>query len=138
MPYPRNKKAKILENLRAEVIEAIEDKKNADPVIAYGDPYQIAKGISLGQDWGMQPANWYIRTFNSDKRSALMDIDRLLTILLVFLAAASALGVWYGNYVRTYLEREVRQLIKVQDLGTFQRFLKMCTGRALSPSRKKQ
>ncbi len=36
---------------------------------------------------------------------------------------------WCGNYVRTYLERDVRQLIKVQDLGTFQRFLKLCAGR---------
>jgi len=36
---------------------------------------------------------------------------------------------WYGNYVRTYLERDVRQLINVRDLGTFQRFLKLCAGR---------
>lgn len=36
---------------------------------------------------------------------------------------------WHGNYVRTYLERDVRQLINVQDLGTFQRFLKLCAGR---------
>lgn len=36
---------------------------------------------------------------------------------------------WHGNYVRTYLERDVRQLLKVQDLGTFQRFLKLCAGR---------
>ncbi len=36
---------------------------------------------------------------------------------------------WHGNYVRTYLERDVRQLIRVQDLGTFQRFLKLCAGR---------
>ncbi len=36
---------------------------------------------------------------------------------------------WYGNYVRTYLERDVRQLINVQDIGTFQRFLKLCAGR---------
>ena len=36
---------------------------------------------------------------------------------------------WYGNYVRTYLERDVRQLINVHDLGTFQRFLKLCAGR---------
>ena len=36
---------------------------------------------------------------------------------------------WYGNYVRTYLERDVRQLIKVQDLRMFQRFLKLCAGR---------
>ena len=37
--------------------------------------------------------------------------------------------LWHGNYARTYLERDVRQLIKVQDLGTFQRFLKSCAGR---------
>ncbi len=36
---------------------------------------------------------------------------------------------WYGNYVRTYLERDVRQLVRVQDLNTFQRFLKLCAGR---------
>ncbi|MGB5097939.1 MAG: ATP-binding protein [Porticoccaceae bacterium] len=36
---------------------------------------------------------------------------------------------WHGNYVRTYLERDVRQLINVQDLATFQRFLKLCAGR---------
>jgi len=37
--------------------------------------------------------------------------------------------LWYGNYVRTYLERDVRQLIKVQDLSQFQRFLRLCAGR---------
>jgi len=37
---------------------------------------------------------------------------------------------WHGNYVRTYLERDVRQLINVRDLGTFQRFLKLCAGRS--------
>ena len=37
--------------------------------------------------------------------------------------------LWYGNYVRTYLERDVRQLINVRDLGVFQRFLKLCAGR---------
>ena len=36
---------------------------------------------------------------------------------------------WYGNYITTYVERDVRQLISVRDLSTFQRFLKMCAGR---------
>ncbi len=31
--------------------------------------------------------------------------------------------------MRTYLERDVRQLIKVLDLGTFQRFLRLWAGR---------
>lgn len=37
--------------------------------------------------------------------------------------------IWYGNYVRTYVEREVRQMINVRDLSVFQRFLRMCAGR---------
>jgi len=37
--------------------------------------------------------------------------------------------VWYDNYVRTYLERDLRQLSSVQDLALFQRFLKLCAGR---------
>lgn len=38
-------------------------------------------------------------------------------------------GGWYGNYVQTYLERDVRQLIDVRDLSQFQRFLRLCAGR---------
>ncbi len=36
---------------------------------------------------------------------------------------------WYANYVRTYLERDVRQLVNVRDLTQFQRFLRLCAGR---------
>ena len=46
-------------------------------------------------------------------------------------------GIWFGNYVRTYVEREVRQMINVRDLSAFQRFLRMCaarTGRLLNLS----
>lgn len=38
-------------------------------------------------------------------------------------------SIWYGNYVENYLERDVRQLINVRDLGTFQRFVRMCAAR---------
>ncbi|MEJ2388099.1 MAG: ATP-binding protein [Chromatiaceae bacterium] len=37
---------------------------------------------------------------------------------------------WYANYVQTYLERDVRQLINVRDLTQFQRFLRLCAGRS--------
>ena len=37
---------------------------------------------------------------------------------------------WYANYVATYLERDVRQLIAVRDLVQFQRFVKMCAARS--------
>ncbi len=36
---------------------------------------------------------------------------------------------WFSAYVATYLERDVRQLVRVQDLSRFQRFLRLCAGR---------
>ncbi len=35
----------------------------------------------------------------------------------------------YPSYINTYVERDVRQLINVGDLGTFQKFLSLCAGR---------
>jgi predicted AAA+ superfamily ATPase len=35
----------------------------------------------------------------------------------------------YRNYVQTYLERDLRQIINVKDLSVFQKFLKLCAGR---------
>lgn len=36
---------------------------------------------------------------------------------------------WFASYVATYVERDVRQILKVQDLSTFQRFLRLCAAR---------
>lgn len=38
-------------------------------------------------------------------------------------------GDWFASYVATYLERDVRQVLNVQDLSVFQRFLRLCAGR---------
>ncbi len=35
----------------------------------------------------------------------------------------------YANYIRTYVERDVRQLKNISDLNLFQRFLQLCAGR---------
>ncbi|MGM0451863.1 MAG: ATP-binding protein [Thermodesulfobacteriota bacterium] len=36
---------------------------------------------------------------------------------------------WYANYIETYLERDVRQLVNVRDLTSFRRFVRLCAGR---------
>lgn len=36
---------------------------------------------------------------------------------------------WYSDYIMTYVERDLRQLINVQDLQSFHRFVKMCAAR---------
>lgn len=36
---------------------------------------------------------------------------------------------WFANYMATYVERDVRQLLAVRELGLFQTFVKMCAAR---------
>ncbi len=36
---------------------------------------------------------------------------------------------WYNNYIRTYLERDVRMLKNISDLSLFQTFIGLCAGR---------
>jgi uncharacterized protein len=36
---------------------------------------------------------------------------------------------WLPNYIRTYIERDVRQLKNISNLNTFDRFIKLCAGR---------
>jgi predicted AAA+ superfamily ATPase len=38
-------------------------------------------------------------------------------------------SVWLQDYVSTYLERDVRQILNIRDLATFQRFIQLCAGR---------
>ncbi len=38
-------------------------------------------------------------------------------------------GSWLDSYIQLYVERDVRQLINVRDLGTFRRFVRLCAGR---------
>ncbi len=37
--------------------------------------------------------------------------------------------IWIQDYISTYLERDVRQILNIQDLSTFQRFVQLCAGR---------
>ena len=37
---------------------------------------------------------------------------------------------WFANYVATYIERDVRQLVYVRDLNVFQRFVRLCAARS--------
>ena len=39
-------------------------------------------------------------------------------------------AVWLSAYVSAYVERDVRQLLNVQDLDGFQRFVRLCAGRS--------
>ena len=36
---------------------------------------------------------------------------------------------WYSAYVTAYVERDVRQMLQIHELETFQRFVRLCAGR---------
>lgn len=36
---------------------------------------------------------------------------------------------WYANYVMTYIERDVRQIVNIRNLSAFRRFLRLCAAR---------
>jgi len=36
---------------------------------------------------------------------------------------------WFPNYIRTYIERDVRQIKNIENLGLFERFIRLCAGR---------
>ncbi|RKZ01444.1 AAA family ATPase [Candidatus Fermentibacteria bacterium] len=38
-------------------------------------------------------------------------------------------GIWAGNYIRSYVERDVRRYINVKNLSVFQRFIGLCAAR---------
>ncbi|MEZ5070624.1 MAG: ATP-binding protein [Bacteroidales bacterium] len=44
-------------------------------------------------------------------------------------AAKTDVGRFYANYIRTYVERDVRLLRNISDLYAFERFLRLCAGR---------
>lgn len=66
---------------------------------------RVKKGPSLG--------NWLLRGSYPEPRSnPKVDIS-----------------VWCSSYIQTYLERDVRSLLRVGDLNTFERFLRLCAAR---------
>ncbi len=74
LPYPSTKKELVLERLKAEITEAIQDTEKKDPVQAFGDPYQVAKDVSSGQDWHIQRSSY------SDRVMAFM-IDTFIQMI---------------------------------------------------------
>jgi len=36
---------------------------------------------------------------------------------------------WLNDYLKTYVERDVRQILNIGDLGIFRQFLEICAGR---------
>jgi uncharacterized RDD family membrane protein YckC len=91
LPYPMNLKEKLLENLKSDVLEAINDSEENDPVVAFDDPYAVAESISKGQDWGTVRTEYGPRTWAF-----------LIDYLIINVALAIGFAWWiYGVLIPT-------------------------------------
>jgi predicted AAA+ superfamily ATPase len=63
---------------------------------------------------------------------SLAETDRCSLLLGGFpevLARPRSRAIWFSSYIQTYLERDVRSITNVRDLGTFRRFLALLASR---------
>ena len=63
LPYPMQEKTTLLEGVRKDVKDAMDDSDETNPSVAFGSPFEVAKNLSEAQDWGTEPASWTRRFF---------------------------------------------------------------------------
>ncbi|MBP5321383.1 MAG: ATP-binding protein [Kiritimatiellae bacterium] len=76
----------------------------------------------------MTPFTW--REWYGDAL-ATTDVDGMIVRGLYppILTRKANARLWYASYFQTYLERDVRQILKVKDLSTFELFVRLLAGR---------
>ncbi|MFX1534806.1 MAG: RDD family protein [Promethearchaeota archaeon] len=76
LPHKKAVKQPILEALREEVMDALTDAGSNDPTTVYGAPRDVAKNLSLGQDWGVRAS--------FKRRTVAYSLDVLTCFVLLF------------------------------------------------------
>ena len=64
LPYPEEIKGPVLENLKRDVQDAMGEEKRP-PTVVFGSPIDVAKNVSLAQNWGTKSASWTVRILAS-------------------------------------------------------------------------
>ena len=94
-------------------------------------PLSTAEIAGFGTN-SLPPDKWF-ETFNTfdQKTSGLVLANILLRGQYPEIASKSEIdrNFWCGSYITTYLERDIRNLKQVGDLGQFQSFLRLCAAR---------
>ena len=58
LPYSNYKKEEVLEELKLDLEATMKDSYAKTPSAAFGTPRDVAKNLSLSQDWGTERAGW--------------------------------------------------------------------------------
>ena len=86
---------------------------------------------AVNQSLAGRTAVFELLPLSQDELLGTVDIDSLLFSGLYpsVWSRGTKPGMMYHNYVMTYLERDVRDLLMVKDLSVFQKFIRLCAAR---------
>ncbi len=94
LPYPEKRKIPVLEELRKDVQDAMGSEKRP-PSVVFGSPIEVAKNLSIAQDWGTKPAGWGTRGLAS-----IIDFAATLGIFIIFVIAQLVLSDFQIDEIR--------------------------------------
>ena len=108
-----------------------EDKKKGKFILTGSNNFLLQENIS--QSLSGRIAYLYLLPFTLSELSADKSSDLTTQLLRGSYPPVYDQNIdhdkWYPNYLRTYIERDVRQIKNISDLNTFERFLRLCAGR---------
>lgn len=78
LPYPETLKTPVLKELKKDVQDAMETEKRP-PSVVFGSPTEVAKNLSIAQNWGTRSAGWRTRFI-----AYIIDIASLMAVFAAF------------------------------------------------------
>ena len=110
------------------------NKKKGHFILTGSQNFLLSQAIS--QTLAGRVAIFTLLPFSTDELPVKLFKDKTVSEILfrglyppVYNLTASPPSDWYDFYIKTYLEKDVRQIKNVQNLSQFQTFIKMCAGR---------
>ncbi len=105
LPYSKENKKPVLNELRQEVQDALKNDNKA-PHLVFGSPSEVAKNLSTSHDWKTMPAGWGIRTL-----AFAIDGILIVGVCLLYLIFGFVRGSWLEAHEN--LTRNVLRMLSV-------------------------
>ncbi|UCG04200.1 MAG: RDD family protein [Candidatus Heimdallarchaeota archaeon] len=96
LPYPETLKTPVLEELKRDVQDAMGTEKRP-PSVVFGSPIDVAKNLSIAQNWGTRSASWGTRFI-----AFIIDMASLFGVYAIFFIFQLILVDFHIDEIRWY------------------------------------